>query len=144
MPGRPHRTAQHRVGRRENVFVAEPGPRPRQQGRPAVEPQRFVFEEPRQPVAGGGVDRAQTQVLTDALLMLGDRLLPALVGVDRLGVGSQTAGARTSGSLASAIGSGRAGPRVRGDLRWDGDCRLWCTICPSRRARQGPSPGVDS
>ena len=92
VPGRPHRTAQHRVGRRENVFVADPAPRPRQQGRRAVEPQRFVFEEPRQPFAGGGVERAQTQVLTDALLMLGDRLLPALVGVDRLGVGPQLQG----------------------------------------------------
>ena len=98
VPGRPHRTAQHRVGRRENVFVAEPAPRPRQQGRRAVEPQRFVFEEPRQPFADGGVERAQTQVLTDALLMLRDRLLPALVGVDRLGVGPQPAGPRTSGS----------------------------------------------
>ena len=98
VPGRPHRTAQHRVGRRENVFVAEPAPRPRQQGRRAVEPQRFVFEEPRQPFAGGGVERAQTKVLTDALLMLGDRLLPALVGVNRLGIGPQSAGPRTSGS----------------------------------------------
>ena len=89
VPGRPHRTAQHRVGRRENVFVAEPAPRPRQQRRRAIEPQRFVFEEPRQPFSGGGVERAQTQVLTDALLMLGDRLLPAGVGVDRLGVGPQ-------------------------------------------------------
>ena len=35
------RAAQHRVGWRENVFVAEPAPRPRQQGRRAVEPQRF-------------------------------------------------------------------------------------------------------
>ena len=76
----------------ENVFVAEPAPRPRQQGRRAVEPQRFVFEEPRQPFADGGVERAQTQVLTDALLMLGDRLLPALVGLDRLGVGPQLQG----------------------------------------------------
>ncbi len=92
MPGRPHHTAQHRVGRRENVFVAEPTPRPRPQGRRAVEPQRFVFEEPRQPFADGGVERAQTQALTDALLMIGDRLLPALVGVDRLGVGPQLQG----------------------------------------------------
>ena len=38
------------------------------------------------------------QVLTDVLLMLGNRLLPAGVGVDRLGVGPQTAGPRTSGS----------------------------------------------
>ena len=96
VPGRPHRTAQHRVGRRENVFVAEPAPRPRQQRRRAVEPQRFVFEEPRQPFADGVVERAQTRVLTDALLMLGDRLLPALVGVDRLGVGPQTAGSPSS------------------------------------------------
>ena len=92
MPGRPHRTAKHRVGRRENVFVAKPASRPRQQRRRAVEPQRFVFEEPRQPFADGVVERAQTQVLTDALLMLGDRLLPAGVGVDRLGVGSELQG----------------------------------------------------
>ena len=43
-----------RVGRRENVFVAEPAQRPRQQRRRAVEPQRFVLEEPRQLFAGGG------------------------------------------------------------------------------------------
>ena len=92
VPGRPHRTAQHRVGRRENVFVPKPASRPRQQRRRAVEPQRFVFEEPRQPFADGVVERAQTQVLTDALLMLGDRLLPAGVGVDRLGVGPQLQG----------------------------------------------------
>ena len=110
VPGRPHRTAQHRVGRRENVFVAEPAPRPRQQGRRAVEPQRFVFEEPRQPFADGGVERAQTQVLTDALLMLGDRLLPALVGVDRLGVGPQLQG-REPGCL-NVAGVWRSRPWV--------------------------------
>ena len=43
-------------------------------------------------VCGGGVESAQTQVLTDVLLMLRDRLLPAGVGVDRLGVGAQLQG----------------------------------------------------
>ena len=38
VPGRPHRTAQHRVGRRENMFIAKPASRPRQQRRRAVEP----------------------------------------------------------------------------------------------------------
>ena len=38
VPGCPHRTAKHRVGRRENVFVAKPASRPRQQRRRAVEP----------------------------------------------------------------------------------------------------------
>ena len=57
-----------------------------------IEPQRFVLEEPRQLFAGGGVERAQTQVLADALLMFRDRLLPAGVGVDRLGVGAQLQG----------------------------------------------------
>ena len=38
------------------------------------------------------IESAQTQVLADALLMFGDRLLPAGVGVDRLGVGSQLQG----------------------------------------------------
>ena len=37
-------------------------------------------------------ERAQTQVLADALLMLRDRLPPAGVGVDRLGVGAQLQG----------------------------------------------------
>ena len=55
VPGRPHRTTQHRVGRRENVFVPKPASRPRQQRRRAVEPQRFVFEEPRQPFADGEI-----------------------------------------------------------------------------------------
>ena len=47
----------------------EPASRPRQQRRRAVESLRFVFEEPRQPFAVGGVERAQTQVLADALPM---------------------------------------------------------------------------
>ena len=36
----------------------------------------------------------QTQVLTDALLMLGNCLLSAGIGVDRLGVGSQLQGGK--------------------------------------------------
>ena len=88
----PHRSAQRRVGRREDVFVAKPAPRQRQQRARAINPQRFVFEEPRQPFADGGVERAQTQVLADAPLMCGDRLLPEGVGVDRLGVGAQLQG----------------------------------------------------
>ena len=90
-PAPPHGAARSRPAREGVRRGASPAP-PRQQGRRAVEPQRFVFKEPRQPFSGGGVERAQTQVLTDALLMLGDRLLPALVGVDRLGVGAQLQG----------------------------------------------------
>ena len=88
----PHRAAQHRVARGEDVFVAKPTPRSRQQRARAIEPQRLVLEEPREPFSGGGVERAQTQVLADAPLMCGDRLLPAGVGVDRLGVGAQLQG----------------------------------------------------
>ena len=36
--GSPHRAAQHGVGRRENVFVAKPGARPRQQRGGSLEP----------------------------------------------------------------------------------------------------------
>ena len=92
LPGSPHRAAQHRVGRREDVFVAKPAPRPCHQRACAIEPQRFVLEEPRQLFSGGGVERAQTQVLADAPLMLRDGLLLAGVGVDRLGVGAQLKG----------------------------------------------------
>ena len=75
------------------MLVAEPGARPRQQRGGALDPQRFVFQEPRQPVGGvGGLESTQSQVLADALLMFGDRLLPAGVSVDRLGVGSQLQG----------------------------------------------------
>ena len=38
VPGRPHRTAQHRISRRKNMFIAKPASRPRQQRRRAVEP----------------------------------------------------------------------------------------------------------
>ena len=76
----------------EDVFVAKPTPRSRQQRARAIEPQRLVLEEPRQAFSGGGIERAQTQVLADAPLMCGDRLLPAGVGVDRLGVGAQLQG----------------------------------------------------
>ena len=80
------------IGRCENVLVAEPGARPSQQRGGPLEPQRLVLKEPRQPFSGGGIESAQTQVLADALLMLRDRLLPAGVGVDRLGVGAQLQG----------------------------------------------------
>ena len=38
LPGTPYRAAQHRVGRREDVFVAKPAPCPRQQRARAIEP----------------------------------------------------------------------------------------------------------
>ena len=44
----------------------------------------------------GGIERTQAQVLADAVLMVGDRLLPTGVGVDRLGVGSQLQGGEPS------------------------------------------------
>ena len=109
VPGSPDRAAQHRIGRRENVLGAEPGARPRQQRGGPLEPQRLVLKEPRQPFSGGGVPRVQTQVLTDALLMLGDRLLPAGVDVDRFGVGPQLRG-RSSHGIAPVT---RAIPRTR-------------------------------
>ena len=86
-----------------------------------LEPQRLVLEEPRQPFSGGGLESAQTQVLTDALLMLRDRLLPAGVGVDRLGVGAQLQGREPQDlpvdlqaiSCASAGSAGRLRTRLR-------------------------------
>ena len=98
----------HRIGRRENVLVAEPGARPRQQRGGPLEPQRLVLEEPRQPFSGGGIESAQTQVLADALLMFGDRLLPAGVGVDRLGVGSQLQGGEPQDRAYCDLNGGRA------------------------------------
>ena len=67
-------------------------PPPRQQRGRALDPERFVFEEPRQPFAAGGSERTQAQLLAAAVLMVGDRLLPTGVGVDRLGGGSQLQG----------------------------------------------------
>ena len=37
-PGSPYRSAQHRIGRRENMLIAEPGARPRQQRGGVIEP----------------------------------------------------------------------------------------------------------
>ncbi len=106
LSGTPHRASQRRVGRGEDVFVAKPAPRPRQQRAREIEPQRFVLEEPRQPFSGSGVERAQTQVLADAPLMRRDRLLPAgVVGVDRPRRRRPTAGPRTSGSLRRSPGA---------------------------------------
>ena len=102
------RAAQHRIGRRENVLVAEPGARPRQQRGGPLEPQRLVLEEPRQPFSDGGIESAQTQVLADALLMFGDRLLPAGVGVDRLGVGSQLQGGEPQDQAGRAAAEDRS------------------------------------
>ena len=90
--GRPPHAAQHRVARRENVLVVQPGARPRQARGRALEPARVVFEAPRPPFAAGGSERTQAPGLADAVLMVGDRLLPAGVGVDRLGGGSHLQG----------------------------------------------------
>jgi len=60
VPGSSHRAAQHRVGRGENLLVAEPGARPRQQRGGSLKPQHLVFQEPRQPFAGGCIESAQT------------------------------------------------------------------------------------
>ncbi len=79
------------AGARTCSSRSQPRARAKQRAR-AIKPQRFVLEKPRQPFAGGGVERAQTQVLADAPLMCGDRLLPEGVGVDRLGVGAQLQG----------------------------------------------------
>ena len=81
----------------------EPASRPRQQRRRAVESLRFVFEEPRQPFAVGGVERAQTQVLADALLMLGNRLP---VGVSRKVASRIRRVRKTSGSETGTVLSG--------------------------------------
>ena len=90
--GSPPRAAPHRVARRANVLVVQPGARPRQQRGRALEPERFVFEAPRQPCAAGGSERTQAPGLAAAVLMVGDRLLPTGVGVDRLGGGSHLQG----------------------------------------------------
>ena len=90
--GPPPRAAPHRVARRENVLVAHPGARPRQPRGRALEPARVVFEAPRPPFAAGGSERTQAPGLADAVLMVGDRLLPTGVGVDRLGGGSHLQG----------------------------------------------------
>ena len=47
-----------------------PGAPPRQPRGRALEPERFVFEEPRQPFAAGGSERTQAQLLADAVLMV--------------------------------------------------------------------------
>ena len=125
--GSPYRATQHRIGRREHVLVAEPGASTCQQRGGPLEPQRLVLAESRQPFSGGSIESAQTQVLADALLMLGDRLLPAGVGMDRLGVGPQTAGPRTSGSPrrspgAPVGGTSRAPARRRPGMRSPTDC----------------------
>ena len=63
VPGSSHRAAQHRVSRGENLLVAELGElgaRPRQQRGGSLKPQHLVFQEPRQPFAGGCIESAQT------------------------------------------------------------------------------------
>ena len=134
----PNRSVRGRV-RRE----ASPVPAPAA-GSP-LEPQRLVLEEPRQPFSGGGIESAQTQVLADALLVLRDRLLPAGVGVDRLGVGAQLQGRepqdlpvdprRTPGPrLAARLGA----HNLTGEYRWPGARRRTPALqmCPAPRDRE--------
>ena len=77
----------------------------------------------------GGIESAQTQVLADALLMLGDRLLPAGVGVGGrrrpgggLGAVHVARPPRRAGRAGAAphAGGGSAAPRVRWSHRADG------------------------
>ena len=116
----PNRTARERARRGAR---REPAPAARRSARAATPRPRGNRARP---FSGCGVPRVQTQVL-NALLMLGDRLLPAGVDVDRLGVGPQSAGPRTSGSrdlisertregLAKARASGRKLGRPKGSL----------------------------
>ena len=111
--GRPYRAAQHRIGRCENVLVAEPGARPRQQRGGPLEPQRLVLEEPRQPFSGGGIESAQTQVLADALLMLRDRLLLRHFTDAALCGAGAPAQDRGSGSQPPRPSNGRTAGRFR-------------------------------
>ena len=143
--GSPHRAAPHRVARRENVLVAQPGARPRQPRGRAREPARVVFEAPRPPFAAGGSERTQALGLADAVLMVGDRLLPTGVGVDRLGGGSHLQGGEPQDlpvNLHGAPGGdicrahARRRPGRRPPSEWGG---------PRRRAisrRGDPPPGV--
>ena len=83
--------------------------------------------------------------------MLGDRLLPALVGVDRLGVGPQLAGPRTSGSPrrfpgALVGGTSRAHARRRPGTRSPTDCGgpsagRWSVTEFAGTDRRHPVPG---
>ena len=94
VPGGSDGAAQHRVGRCENTLVTKPDARAHQQRSGAFEPQRLVLEESRQVFASGVVESTHIQVLANALLMLGDRLLPTGVRVDRLRVSSQLQGGK--------------------------------------------------
>ena len=85
--------------------------------------------------ADGGVERAQTQVLTDALLMLGDRLLPALVGVDQVGL--RAGGAEGLFREAGCSRHWRAGPPF-----WGGE-PVPASACPSPPSRHRPAEDVD-
>ena len=86
----------------------------------------------RSPAAGS--KSAQTQVLADALLMLRDRLPPAGVGVDRLGVGRpvcRAANRRISPSISRGVCWGNR-PSTRTKATWYAKPnRLWG---PRRRA----------
>ena len=56
--GSPHRAAQRRVDRCENVLVAKPAASPRQQRGGTLDPQCLFFEKPRQPFACGSIESA--------------------------------------------------------------------------------------
>ena len=71
----PRGAAQSRPGRGRVRREARPAPAPA--ASPCDRAAALRPREPRQLFFGGGVERAQTQVLADALLMLRDRLLPA-------------------------------------------------------------------
>ena len=77
--------------------------------------------------------------------MLGDRLLPALVGVDRLGVGPQTAGPRTSPCrFPAALENIRVEGRrdIHGSFAGGGEIlRLSVSRCPTVGARPAVLPG---
>ena len=82
LPGGPDGAAKHVGGRGQDALVAKPAARPPQQRGGTVKPQRLAFEKPGELIGRVGVERAQLQMATDTLLMLGNRLTSLIVRPD--------------------------------------------------------------
>ena len=76
-------------------MLLKPGATAGQESRGAVEPQRLTLEELVKAVSGRGIEGAQAQVVTNALLMFGNGLAPLGVGVDRFRGEAQLQGGET-------------------------------------------------
>ena len=135
VPGRPHHTAQHRVGRRENVFVAEASPAPAPTGTPCGRAAALRLRG-----TAPAVRRRRCRTCADAGThrCAADARRPSAAGARRRGSGGLRAGG-AEGLFARRGAQDIGGPAPR---FWGGE-PVPASACPSPPSRHRPAEDVD-